>query len=439
MDAFLVGCVAFALMLVLCLTGMPVFVACGAVGMSGLIFVMGWDASLGIVSSLPFAIYANYGIAIVALFYLMGELAASSGLAEDAYEAGYKILGSLRGGLAMTTTIGAGISSACLGSAVANAALFTRIALPQLLKYKYDKSFSLGCIASSGTFAIMIPPSIALVVYGILTEESLGKLLMGGILPGILTVVLYLSSISLRCHINPKLAPVPEIKFTFKEKIQSLKGLWGVGALFILVMGGMYRGFFSPTAAAAIGACGALLLGCLRRKLTSKTILKNVAMNTATGIASLGVLFIGGFLLARFLTVSGFVEVIVQLITKDVGLPPLAVIWLLCVMYLVLGALMDEFSMMLCTIPFVYPVVKGLGYDGIWFGIILTKLCQIGLIFPPIAMNLYVVAQAAGEGTNAMDVVKGIWPFIAIEIIVLALLVMFPQITLLLPSMMFAE
>jgi TRAP-type C4-dicarboxylate transport system permease large subunit len=161
-------------------------------------------------------------------------------------------------------------------------------------------------------------------------------------------------------------------------------------------------------------------------------------MNTATGVASIGVLFIGGFFLARFLTLSGFVEVIVRVITKDIGVPPLAVIGLLCVMYLILGALMDEFSMTLCTIPFVYPVIKGLGYDGVWFGIVFTKLCQIGLIFPPIAMNLYVVAQAAGEGTNVMNVVKGIWPFIFIEIIVLVILVLFPEITLFLPNMMFA-
>lgn len=438
MESLLIGSIAFALMLVLCLTGMPIYVACGSVGLAGIIFELGFDATLGIISSLPFAIYANYGIAIIALFYLMGELAAGSGMTEDAYQAAYKIIGGVRGGLAMATTIGCAISAACLGSAVANAALFTRMALPEMLKFKYDKNFSLGCIASAGTFAIMIPPSIALVVYGVLTEESIGKLLMAGILPGITTAILYLVSIWLRCRFNPKLAPTPEIKFSLRAKIKSTYSLWGVGSLFILVMGGMYAGFFTPTAGAAVGAFGALLLGLIKKRLISKSALQIVAMNTATGVASIGVLFIGGFFLARFLTLSGFVEVIVRVITKDIAVPPLAVIGLLCVMYLILGALMDEFSMTLCTIPFVYPVVKGLGYDGVWFGIVFTKLCQIGLIFPPIAMNLYVVAQAAGEGTNVMNVVKGIWPFIFIEIIVLVILVLFPEISLFLPNMMFA-
>jgi len=438
MESLLIGSIAFALMLLLCLTGMPIYVACGSVGLAGIIFELGFDATLGIISSLPFAIYANYGIAIIALFYLMGELAAGSGMTEDAYQAAYKIIGGVRGGLAMATTIGCAISAACLGSAVANAALFTRMALPEMLKFRYDKNFSLGCIASAGTFAIMIPPSIALVVYGVLTEESIGKLLMAGILPGITTAILYLVSIWLRCRFNPQLAPTPEIKFSLKAKIKSTYSLWGVGSLFILVMGGMYAGFFTPTAGAAVGAFGALLLGLIKKRLISKSALQIVAMNTATGVASIGVLFIGGFFLARFLTLSGFVEVIVRVITKDIGVPPLAVIGLLCVMYLILGALMDEFSMTLCTIPFVYPVIKGLGYDGVWFGIVFTKLCQIGLIFPPIAMNLYVVAQAAGEGTNVMNVVKGIWPFIFIEIIVLVILVLFPEITLFLPNMMFA-
>jgi len=438
MESLLIGSIAFALMLLLCLTGMPIYVACGSVGLAGIIFELGFDATLGIISSLPFAIYANYGIAIIALFYLMGELAAGSGMTEDAYQAAYKIIGGVRGGLAMATTIGCAISAACLGSAVANAALFTRMALPEMLKFRYDKNFSLGCIASAGTFAIMIPPSIALVVYGVLTEESIGKLLMAGIIPGITTAILYLMSIWLRCRFNQQLAPIPEIKFSLKAKIKSTYSLWGVGSLFILVMGGMYAGFFTPTAGAAVGAFGALLLGLIKKRLISKSALQIVAMNTATGVASIGVLFIGGFFLARFLTLSGFVEVIVRVITKDIGVPPLAVIGLLCVMYLILGALMDEFSMTLCTIPFVYPVIKGLGYDGVWFGIVFTKLCQIGLIFPPIAMNLYVVAQAAGEGTNVMNVVKGIWPFIFIEIIVLVILVLFPEITLFLPNMMFA-
>jgi tripartite ATP-independent transporter DctM subunit len=433
------GPIAFVLMLVLCVTGMPIYVACGSVGVAGLVLLLGFDATLGIISSLPFAIYASYGLAIIALFYVMGELANASGVTEDAYRAAYILIGGVRGGLAMATTIGCAISAACLGSSVANAALFTRMAYPEMLKFKYDKSFSLGCIASAGTFAIMIPPSISLVTYGVITEESIGKLLMAGILPGILTASIYLVSIWVRCRLNPQLAPVPEIRFSLIQKIKASKMLWGVAALFVLVMGGIYGGFFTPTAGGAVGAFGALLLGLGRKKLTSKSALYRVMMNTATGVTTIGVLFIGGFFLARFLTLSGFVEVLVRFITVDLKVPPLAVIGLLSVMYLILGALMDEFTMTLCTMPFVYPLVKGLGFDGIWFGIVFNKLCQIGLIFPPIAMNLYVVAQAAGKETNVMDVIKGIWPFIALEIISLVILILVPDIALYLPNRMFSK
>jgi tripartite ATP-independent transporter DctM subunit len=436
MSPLLIGTIGFIVMVALALLEIPIFVSLGLVGVVGLILTSGFDTALGIVASLPFAVLANYGLAVVPLFFLMGQVAGEAGIVTDAYEAVYKVTGRLRGGLAMATTVGSAFSAATMGSSVANAALFTRVALPEMLKFNYDKNFSLGCIASAGTFAIMIPPSIMFVIYGVITEESIGRLLIAGIVPGILTAIVYLLSIWMRCKWNPKLAPAPEAKYTAGEQFRSVFRLWSIILLFSLVFGGIYFGFFTASAGAAIGASGAFLLALGRKKLT-RTSVGKICFETMQGLGPLTAILIGGFFLGRFLVLCGFVESIIHFVTKDLAIPPLAVIGLIAVMYLILGALMDELSMTLVTVPFVYPLIKALGFDGIWFGVIYTKLCQIGLIFPPIAMNLFVVASAAGKGTTVIDVIKGIFPFILLEIIVLTILILFPSISLYLPSKMY--
>ena len=436
MSPVLIGTIGFIVMVVLALLEIPIFVSLGLVGVVGLILTSGFNTAMGIVATLPFAVLANYGLAVIPLFFLMGQVAGEAGIVKDAYEAVYRLTEGLRGGLAMATTVGSAFSAATMGSSVANAALFTRVALPEMLKFNYDKSFSLGCIASAGTFAIMIPPSIMFVIYGVITEESIGRLLIAGIFPGIITATVYLISIWVRCKWNPKLAPAPSVKYTAGEKFRSVFRLWSIILLFGLVFGGIYFGFFTPSAGAAVGASGAFLLALCRKKLTRASVGK-VCFETMQGLGPLTAILLGGFFLGRFLVLSGFVEGILHFVTVDLVLPPLAVIGLIAVMYLILGALMDELSMTLVTIPFVYPLVKALGYDGIWFGVVYTKLCQIGLIFPPIAMNLFVVASAAGKDTTVVDVIKGIWPFIMLEIIVLAILILFPSISLYLPSKMY--
>jgi len=438
MPPLLIGTIGFIAMVILSLLEVPIFVSLGLVGVVGLILTSGLTTAMGIVASLPFAVLANYGLAVVPLFFLMGQVAGVAGIVKDAYEAVYRFTGGIRGGLAMATTVGSAFSAATMGSSVANAALFTRVALPEMLKFKYDKSFSLACIASAGTFAVMIPPSILFVIYGVITEESIGRLLIAGIFPGILTAIVYLVSIWVRCKWNPKLAPAPMVKYTVGEKFSSLFRLWSIILLFSLVFGGIYFGFFTPSAGAAVGASGAFLLALGRRKLTRANVGK-VCFDTIQGIGPLTAILIGGFFLGRFLVLSGFVESVVHFVTAELAVSPLAVVGLIALMYIVLGALMDELSMTLVTIPFVYPLVKALGFDGIWFGVIYTKLCQLGMIFPPIAINLFVVASAAGKDTTVMDVIKGIWPFIVLEIIVLAILILFPSISLYLPSKMYGN
>jgi len=437
MPPIVIGVIGFIVMVLLALIGVPIFVALGIVGVVGLIVTSGLNTALGIVGSLPFATLANYGLAVAPLFFLMGVFVGEGGLTKDAFDGAYKLIGRVRGGLAMATSIGSGISAASMGSSVANAALFTRMALPEMLRYGYDKSFSLGCIASAGTFAIMIPPSMAFVFYGIVTGESVGKLLVAGIVPGIMTVVVYLIGISIMVRLNPKIAPLAPIRFTRKEKLKATLGLWGIGVLFALVMGGIYTGFFTPSAGAAVGAFGALLLALGKRKM-KKEAFGRIAISSIEGMSSLAVIILGGFFLARFLVLSGFVDELVGFINR-VNLSPAGILVGIVILYLILGALMDEVSMTVCTLPFIYPMMMKLGYDGIWFGVVFTKLCQIGLIFPPVAMNLYVVSSAAGQGTNVMDVIRGIWPFILMEVIVLIMLILFPSISLYLPSKMYSS
>jgi C4-dicarboxylate transporter DctM subunit len=437
MSPMILGALGFAIMILIALLGVPIFVAMGFVGIAGLIYMAGFNMTMGIIAALPFAIFANYGLAIVPLFFLMGAFVGEGKVTEDAFNSAYKLLGRVRGGLLMATCIGSGLAAATMGSSVANAALFTRMAYPEMQKYGYDKSLSLACIASSGTFAIMIPPSIAFVIYGLLTGESIGKLLIAGILPGVMTVAAYLIAIWIMCRRNPKLAPLAPVTFTAREKVKALAGLWSVAVLFLLVIGGIYSGMFTPSAAAAVGAFGAFLIA-LGRKTLTKDSLKRVSVTSVEGMASLAVVIFAGFILMRFLVISGFVDELVHFVgvTK---LPPAIFLAGIVLLYLVLGALMDELSMTVCTIPFVYPIMMKLGYDGIWFGVWYTKLCQIGLIFPPVAMNLFVVAASAGKDVTVLDVIKGIWPFIILEIIVVILLISFPSISLFLPNLMYGK
>jgi len=283
----------------------------------------------------------------------------------------------------------------------------------------------------------MIPPSIAFVIYGIMTGESIGKLLIAGVFPGILTVTVYLIAIWTMARLNPKLAPSPPVMFTGSEKLKAVLGLWTVAVLFFLVIGGIYSGLFTPSQAGAVGAFGALVIAAGRRRIT-KASLTNIAVGSVEGMSALSVVILGGFILMRFLVLSGFVDEVVGFVERA-NLSPVGVLIGVVFLYLILGALMDELSMTVCTIPFVYPIMMKLGYNGIWFGVVYTKLCQIGLIFPPVAMNLFVVAASAGKGTTVLDVVKGIWPFVILETIVLILLCLFPSISLFLPEMMYGH
>lgn len=430
MIAFL-GCLG---MLMLILLGVHVAFSLAAVGLLGLSALLGPDLAVRFLAPSAFSTAAQYTWAVFPLFIIMGNLAAISGITTEAFEAAKKWLGRLPGGLAMATCVASGVFSACSGSTVANAAVFTPLALPQMTNNGYDKRLSVGAIAAAGTFAAMIPPSIGMVIYGIITGEPIGKLFMAGVIPGVLTLVIYLIGIYLRVRRNPSLAPVMPITASWTEKFTSLQGTWPIMAIFLLIMAGIYGGWFAPSAAGAVGAFATLLLIIVRKRL-SYPGLKSVLWDAVTITSTLFLILIGGIIFGKFLTVTGFAAYVSGTV-GGLDLPPLAIVCLLMLVYLVLGCFLDPPSTMVITLPVVYPLIQNLGLNGIWFGVILTKVIEIALITPPVGLNVYVVNSAAGEQTELEDVFAGILPFFVLEVISLILLILFPQISLWLPSMM---
>ncbi|HIJ57614.1 MAG TPA: TRAP transporter large permease [Deltaproteobacteria bacterium] len=437
-DPLIIGFLSLGVMIGMAVIGVPIAVAAGIVGMGGLMIDLGISGAFGIIGTLPYSVLANFGISLIPLFFLMGDFAAQAGIAKDAFDAAYKLFGKVRGGLAMATTVGSALSAATMGSSLANAALFTRIALPPMMTYNYSRSFALGCIAAVGTFAIMIPPSITFVLYGIVTQQSIGALLLAGIFPGIFTAVVYLSYIFIRCRSNPELAPISEVTFSIREKLRGLVQLWAIFFLFFLVMGGIYAGYFTPSAGGAVGAFGAFILAIFKRRLSWKIIGK-VSIETVQGTTAIMIILVGAFLLGRHLILCGFTEELVQICSGGGVIPGWVVMLLFSAMYLLLGCVMETVSMLVTTMPFVYPVVTALGYDGIWFGVIFVKLAELGMLTPPLGANLFVVSATAGEDTSVMDVVKGVGPFLLLEIPILVILIAYPQLSIYLPSKMYGQ
>jgi len=366
--------------------------------------------------------------------FLMGNLAGTAQITTEAFNAATKWLNRVPGGLAMATCVASGAFGACSGSTVANAAVFTPLALPEMIKKGYDKRLAVGCIAAAGTFAAMIPPSLSMVIYGVITNEPVGKLLIAGIIPGIITLILYLIGIYIRVKINPDLAPYTNIRISFKEKMVSLKGTWGIVAIFMLIMCGIYAGWFSPSSAGAVGAFAAFCIVIMRRKLNLSGI-KNVFFDTGKISSTLFLILIGGAIFARFLTLSGFAVSVSNLVT-GAQMPPLLILFSLLFLLLILGCFMDPPSIMIITLPIIYPIIIQLGYNGIWFGVIMTKVIEIALITPPLGFNAYVVHSASAKKISLEDVFKGITPFLLLEIIALAILILFPQLSLFLPGLM---
>jgi tripartite ATP-independent transporter DctM subunit len=434
-DQATVGYLCVGMLAVGLFAGVPVAVALGLAGLTGMWLGAGYLFMAGQLSSLPFAVTSNYAYAVLPLFVLMGVLAEKSGITEDVFKAADVWLRRMRGGLYQAVVVGSAVFAAISGSTIVNAVVFTRLAFPEMLRYGYNRSLSIGSIAAAGSFAAMIPPSITMVIYAIITEQSVGQLLIGGIIPGILTAVVYMFGLWLVVRFRPDLAPRIGDRIPLVEKLRAIKWLWPVIALIVLVLGGMYFGLFPPSAAGAVGAFGvfAIFLARLRGKFASP--LMQALIDTATISCIVFAVLIGGLIFSRMLVVLGVIDGFVELITSFADTPFKFMI-LVCVFYLILGCFLDTTSMMVVTLPFVFPVVQKLGIDPIWFGIVLVKLVEISVITPPVGMNLFAVMSAVDDKTKFSHVALGVMPFIGFEFVVLILLVLYPELVTWLPQQM---
>ncbi|MCG8493075.1 MAG: TRAP transporter large permease [Sneathiellales bacterium] len=445
MEPLTLGIVGLVILLVLIFLQVPMAFALGAVGFVGLILAIGWpsggeldfergfNAAWSFVSFEPFSFIASFSLVAIPLFLMMGYVAFHAGFTKDIYHTSRMWLGSLKGGLAMASVAGCAMFAAVSGSSLATAAAMGKLAVPEMLRYKYDKGLATGVVAASGTLGSLIPPSILMILYGIFTEQSVGKLLMAGFIPGVLSALIYMGMIWIRARINPELAPTPE-RVTWEDKFKSLKGTWSIIVLFTIIMGGIYTGFVTPTEAAAVGALGAWVLGFLSKRLDRKTS-RNAIVETITQISSIFAVVLGAKIFVGFIAITGVAGVLAEW-AIGLDLPPIGILLALSLVYIILGTFMDPLGIMLLTLPVVTPVVEGLGFDLIWFGVIMIKFLEIGLITPPVGLNVYVLKGVVGDKVKLETIFKGILWFLAMDVLTLFILIAFPEITLWLPSLL---
>ena len=433
-DPATAGVIVACILVFLLITGTHIGVGLGISGFIGILITINERAAFAQVATVPFSTTNSFTLAVIPLFILMGSLATQAGLTTDLYRAAYNWLGKISGGLAMATTLASAAFGAACGSTIVNAAVFTKMAMPEMTKFGYDKRLSAGCIAASGTLASLIPPSILMIIYAVITEQSVARLLVAGLVPGFLSAAVYMLGIYIVAKARPDLAPIPNVTITKRERWESLKGVWGISFLFILVIGGIYMGFFVPTYAGAVGAFGAFMIVAAKRKLNGRLLVdtfKDAGITTST----IFIIVIGGIIFARFLTYTGLVGDISEWMIA-LNLSPIAYLIGFAILYLILGMLIDPIAIMVMTLPVMFPIMTSVGYDPIWLGVIAIKLAEISLITPPVGLNVYAVRSASPVKLRLEEVFAGVTPFLIMDVFTLALLIAFPSIVLFLPSLM---
>lgn len=431
MSSESVGIIGVVVMLILIFMRTWVGVAMIVVGFLGFAYLEGWHQAFIISGTEPYSQIAFYIISCIPLFILMGIVVSTTGIAGDLYKAANKWIGNMPGGLAIATMVATGGFAAVCGSSDATAAAMGKVAFPEMKKLGYDSKLAAGCIAAGGSIGILIPPSLGFILYGLLTQQSIGKLFMAGFIPGVLEVVIYSITIFILCRINPKLGP-PGPRTTIKAKVSSLKNIWGMISLFVLVLGGIYTGVFTPTEAGAVGAFGAIALSLIGRRLTRKNFSESM-VETAKITAMIVLLISGAFVFLRFLAVSGLPTMLSDFVAGLV-LSKYVILTGIIIFYLILGCFWDIFACILLTLPFIFPVVLALGFDPIWFGVIMVRCMEVGLITPPFGLNIFILSGVINVPVGT--VYRGVLPFVLADFFHIALLVAVPALSLWLPSTM---
>jgi len=432
MDPVTIGLISLGVLTLMLFSGMRIAFAAALCGFAGLWILRGYSPAAFLSSNIPHGHLVSYSLLVLPLFIMMGYFAYFAGITRDLYWTARQWFGHLPGGLAIATIFGsAGFAAAC-GASTAAAAVMGRVALPELKAYKYDDKISTGCVAAGGTMATMIPPSVLMVIYGFIAEESIGALLLAGIIPGLLEALSYSAMLVIRCKLNPELGP-PIERVSWGERFGSLKGTWGIMVLIFLVMGSIYSGVATPTEAAGVGALGALILAA-PRLLKTKGAFKGVMVETARATALIFAIVAGVLIFVHFLGFTGMPAALADTIVH-LDMPPTVVLICILALYLVLGMFLDGIGMLLLTVPILLPSIKHLGIDPIVFGVLVVRMVEIGLITPPVGLNVYVLRGVAPQ-VSMGDMFRGCGWFVFVDLINVAILISFPVFILFIPEHM---
>ena len=432
MSSLTIGIIGLCVMLVLMFLGMPIAFVFGVSGVVGMVCILGVKTGLGYMMSIPITAAASYTLLVMPMFMMMGEVASAGGLTTDAYTSARYWFGHKKGGLAVTTTVSSAIFGAVCGSGVTTAMVFSQIAWPEMKKYGYSPRLGLAAIAAAGPLGTLIPPSVPLIMYGIMAETSSAKLFMAGWLPGILLLIVLCLTIFIWAKTRPKDAPLTD-KYPLKERFKSLIRVWPFLLLILVVMGGIWGGICTVNEGAAVGAVGATIITFAMRRLKVKEFVQTMKGVVGSG-ASFFFLFVGVQFFNSFMSLSGLPKALAKWV-GSLNVAPMTVIWLMVVIYLFLGCFLDVAPLMMLTVPIFAPIVAGLGFNLVWFGIIVTFCGAIGCITPPVGMNLFVLANRVPD-VKIGEIIRGILPFIAATFVALVICMYIPDISLLLPGLM---
>ncbi len=429
-----IGFCGIGLMVFLLALRVPIAVSLASVSIGGIWLMRGERAAFGALGEVPYDFSASWTLSAVPMFLLMGTFAQNSGMAATIFRAARVLIGFVPGGLAIATNLAAAGFAAVSGSTLATTAAMGRLALPEMLRHNYDKALATSTVAAAGTLGALIPPSVAFVLYGWYAEQSVSKLLMAGIVPGLITAIVYCTMIFLRVRRNPGLAPMPDKPFTGRERLRAVVEIWPFPVIILFVVAGIYTGTTTPTEAGAAAATVTLVVALARRQMTWR-IFVNSLVDASKTTAMLFFIVIGTVLFTKFLALSGVPRFAAGFI-KSASYDPLFVILAICLLYVVLGMFLEGIGVMLVSLPILLPIASAVGYDLIWFGVLVVKFIEIGLLTPPVGLNAFVVKSVVGDKVPLGTIFRGLTWFLGAEILIMSLLIGFPQLSLFLPGLL---